>query len=504
MSALPDPRRPSWWPEDFDEWPRDRQEELLAATQALLPPLRLRYTPFVPTPKQRAFLLRDEIEAFYGGAAGPGKSTALLMAALQYCDVPGYSALLLRRTYQELALPGALMPKASEWLSGTGATWKGVEHTWTFPSLATLTFGYLQHSDDKYRYKGSEFSFIGFDELTEFDEDDFEYLFSRLRKPYSAAPSLTDGVTLNEIPLRMRSASNPGGPGHDWVQDRYVNPQTRAPDRVYVPALLTENPYLDREAYAANLMRLRGAERERLLRGDWGVIDQGDVFNVDLLREVEDWASPVAIVRYWDLAATEPHEGNKDPDYTTGARLELGSDGVITITDVKHVRLRPGAVERFVQDTAVEDGYHVRVFIEQDPGQAGKAQVHNYARLMPGVIVQPGLTKNQDKRTRALPAAAAIENGVLVINRWLRNLRTVKLEMRRFRGDKQQSGHDDIVDAITGGYTSLTQAGVQSHTSVSTVATAPTAAPAGPGAPVTARTPLSVAEMMAARVNRRG
>jgi predicted phage terminase large subunit-like protein len=151
-----------------------------------------------------------------------------------------------------------------------------------------------------------------------------------------------------------------------------------------------------------------------------------------------------------------------------------------------------------VQDTAIEDGHHVRVFIEQDPGQAGKAQVHNYARLMPGVIVKPGLTKNQDKRTRAIPAAAAMENGVLRINKWLPNLRTVKLELRRFRGDKTQSGHDDIVDTVTGGYTALTQAGVQSTTSVS--------GPAGRGGsttPVTQgpRPPASVAEMMARRIN---
>jgi predicted phage terminase large subunit-like protein len=209
---------------------------------------------------------------------------------------------------------------------------------------------------------------------------------------------------------------------------------------------------------------------------------------------VDDWAEPVAVVRYWDLAATEPHEGNKDPDYTTGTRLELGTDGYTTITDVKHVRLGPGAVERFVQDVAIADGYHVRVYIEQDPGQAGKAQVHNYARMMPGVQVKPGLTKNMDKRTRSQPAAGAFENRVLRINRYLTNLQTVLLELRRF---PNEGAHDDIVDTISGGYTSLTQGGFQSVTSVSSVATqGTTGGDAVEGPADLPRSPASVVEMM--------
>ena len=92
------------------------------------------------------------------------------MAALQYIDVPGYRALLFRRTFADLNLPGALMDRARDWLGGTPARWNAHDHVWTFPSGASLTFGYLETERDKYRYQSSELQYIGFDELTQFGE----------------------------------------------------------------------------------------------------------------------------------------------------------------------------------------------------------------------------------------------------------------------------------------------------------------------------------------------
>ena len=139
----------------------------------------------------------------YGGAAGGGKSSCLLMAALKYVHLPDYSAILFRRTYSDLSLPGALMDRANEWLRGTDAHWQDQKKTWTFPSGSTLTFGYLDNENAKYRYQGSNFDFVGWDELTQFTESQYRYLFSRLRRSAGS-----------DIPLRMRSASNPGGFGH--------------------------------------------------------------------------------------------------------------------------------------------------------------------------------------------------------------------------------------------------------------------------------------------------
>ncbi len=220
-----------------------------------------KYIPHVPSARQsEALRLYRTLEVFYGGAAGGGKSDWLLMAALQYVDEPGYSAILLRRTYTDLALPGALMDRAHAWLSGTDAHWNGDKRVWEFPSGATLTFGYLDHENDKYRYQSSEFQFIGFDEVTQFEETQYLYLFSRLRR-----------LAGSTVPLRMRAASSPDGIGFDWVKRRFI---TEGPGQgiCYVPARLEDNPYLDREEYEQSLEKLALGDPltyQRLREGSW-------------------------------------------------------------------------------------------------------------------------------------------------------------------------------------------------------------------------------------------
>jgi len=118
------------------------------------------YCPHTPTEKQKLFLSMDnEIEVMFGGAGGGGKSDALLMAALKYVHVPGYSALILRRTFKDLNLSGAIMDRAHDWLKGTDAKWNALDHRYRFPSGASLTFGHLHHEADKTNYKSAEFQF---------------------------------------------------------------------------------------------------------------------------------------------------------------------------------------------------------------------------------------------------------------------------------------------------------------------------------------------------------
>jgi Terminase large subunit, T4likevirus-type, N-terminal len=223
------------------------------------------YCPHLPTPKQAAFLALSGDEALYGGAAGGGKSDSLLMAALQFVHVPGYSALILRRSYADLALPNAIMDRAHQWLRGTTARWHAATKSFDFPSTAKLTFGYLQNSGDHHRYQGAEFQFCGFDELTQFQSFQYRYLFSRLRR--------LEGV---DIPIRMRGATNPGGVGHEWVKRRFI--LRKRWNRVFISAKLDENPYLDRDEYERSLRKLDSVTRARLLKGDWFVSSTGLVY----------------------------------------------------------------------------------------------------------------------------------------------------------------------------------------------------------------------------------
>lgn len=251
-----------------------------------------KFVPWEPHPKQKLFLdiENDEtfpqnqkvVECLFGGATGGAKSVALLMAALKYIHVPHYSALLLRRNYPDLKQEGGLMALAHEWLQKTSAKWNEVDKTWLFPSGAKLRFGYLETENDKFRYQGGEYHFVGFDELTQFTESQYKYLFSRVRKRESIP-----------VPLRMMGATNPGGVGGQWVYDRFI-PEDFKPAQAtdlqiwykeqsdghivaFVPSMLDDNPSLDREAYLQSLMQLDEITRQQYLNGDWQIQIRGDI-----------------------------------------------------------------------------------------------------------------------------------------------------------------------------------------------------------------------------------
>lgn len=274
------------------------------------------YIPHKPHPKQAAFLLYDDLEAFYGGAAGGGKSDALLMGALQYIDVPGYAALVMRRSYTDLALPGALMDRAHEWLKDTPAKWNRETHTYSFPSGASLTFGYIQTPADRFRYQSAEFQYIAWDEITEFPTDEaYLFMFSRLRKTNEM-----------DVPLRVRSASNPVGPGTGWVRKRFLEndpPASEGHRRLFLPATFEDNPSIDREAYLFSLRQLPEATQLRLIEGSWEAIDDAafpmfdpKIHVVPQMRAPEFWRKWEAM----DYGVTNPTAwlaAGLDPDANT-------------------------------------------------------------------------------------------------------------------------------------------------------------------------------------------
>jgi len=415
--------------------PAERDRLFVALTPRLTP-----YIHQSPTPPQAAFLLADELEVLFGGAAGPGKSSGLLMAALQYVDVPGYAALLLRRTYKDLSLPGALLDRSDQWLRSTDARWSPTEMTWVFPSGATLTFGHLNYEADKYQYQSAEFQFVGFDELTQFSETQYLYLFSRLRR-----------LIGSDVPIRMRTASNPGGAGHSWVRQRFID--SHSPDRLYIPARLRDNPYLDADSYVSSLQQLDPVTRARYLDGDWTIEHEGRMFSRAWFPIIDIAPVGLRTVRRWDLASTSKVEGN-DPDWTAGAKMSVDAQGRYYLLDVVRERMTPQGVERLIANTAALDGPEVPIVIEEEPGSSGKALVSYYQRMVLPRYAVRGVRMTGDKTTRAAPFASQAEAGNVSLVRgswnaaWLDEAEMFPL------GD-----HDDQLDASVGAWESLSGSG---------------------------------------------
>lgn len=231
-----------------------------------------------PQPKQAAFMARPEYEALYGGAAGGGKSDALVVEALRQVGIPHYKALIVRKTYPQLA---ELIDKSLNYYPRAypKARYNASAHTWNFPSGAKILFGSMQYTKDRTRYQGQAYDFIGFDELTHFTWDEYSYLFSRNR------PNGTG------TRVYIRASANPGGVGHGWVKERFVTagkPMTtiwedvtwRDPSgqehrarqsRIFVPSSVFDNPALlnNDPDYVRRLASMPEADRNALLYGDW-------------------------------------------------------------------------------------------------------------------------------------------------------------------------------------------------------------------------------------------
>jgi PBSX family phage terminase large subunit len=208
-----------------------------------------------PHPKQDRFVHLTCPEALYGGAGGGGKSTALLKCCAKYVTQPKFSALIVRRTHKELVKSGALMDRAHLWWDRTEAVWSAGNKCWTFPSGATIEFGYFDHWTDRNQYMSAQWNLVCFDELTQFPEDHYTFLFTRIRRdPDSAIPSM------------MRAATNPGNIGHEWVMRRFMAEEN--PDRVFIQANFRDNPAIDHEDYERNLM-LSDVITRRQMMGEW-------------------------------------------------------------------------------------------------------------------------------------------------------------------------------------------------------------------------------------------
>lgn len=244
-----------------------------------------------PQKRQAEFQSRPEYECLYGGAAGGGKSDALLAEALRQVHIPHYRAIIFRKTYPEIAdlvdrsydIYKAAYPKAE---------YNDSKHCWKFPSGAKIYFGSMQHKKDRKKFAGRHYDFVAFDELTHFEWDEYSFMFSRNRP--SKSPKSNEKTR-----VYIRATTNPGSIGHGWVKERFITVAppmttvveefditmpsgevvTKTRDRVFVPATIFDNQELlnNDPNYIASLAMLPEADRDALLYGSWDSFD-GQVF----------------------------------------------------------------------------------------------------------------------------------------------------------------------------------------------------------------------------------
>ena len=463
---------------------------------------------------QAAFLSTTADVALYGGAAGSGKSYALLLQPLAHVNNPAFGAIIFRRTNPQIFNEGALWDVASKVYprDGIGARPRVARAEWVFPSGAKVRFAHLEYEKSKKEWDGSQIAFIGFDELTSFTATMFWYMLSRNRstcgiRPYIRATCNPDADSwvaelvswwINQetgYPLPERS-----GLLRWFVRDsgkllwfdtkreaaRHMVKAGMTPEKAvsvpksftFIPGKLEDNPVLETvdPGYRANLMAMELVEKERLLGGNWKIRPKAGLkFPRDKWR-LYDEAPPASkftrLIRFWDKAGTEAGVGARTAGGLMGMLDEkFAKDAnlpIFWVLDVVAERWNDNDREANMKLTAhLDKGRwgHVRIGCEQEPGSGGKHSAHVTIVNLAGFdVFAERATTNKSARWSPLAAQQQAGNVGLVKGEWdwpgaITELDALSGDSRTAYGDYQ--GLDDgklkdIADALSGAFKHLT------------------------------------------------
>lgn len=429
---------------------------------------------------QEDFLLSDADIVIFGGQAGGGKSYGLLLEAARHIDIPTFQAVIFRREFTEVAAAGGLWDSAKEiypWLGGRPSENR---YQYKFPSGAKISFAHMQHEDDRLKWQGSQIPMIGFDELTTFTWRQFSFMLSRNRStcgvpPYIRATCNPDpdhflrkliswwidddtGLSIRERSGVIRWFVNLDDELH-WA-DTPDELTTRFPGSIpksltFINSTVFDNRILMREnpEYLANLQALPKIDRERLLRGNWNArATAGMYFQRHWFEIVEAAPSYGQEIRYWDRAATDADSKDADKSsWTAGVKIRKHPGGIYYVTDMCRFQGSPHQVEQTIRQVASQDGPGVLVGIEQDPGQAGKAEALFQVRSLTGYNARVNPV-HESKGVRAKPVSAQAEAGNVKLVRGMWNEAFLN-ELQNFDGT--ESCTSDQVDALSGAFMML-------------------------------------------------
>lgn len=436
---------------------------------------------------QTKFMSTDADICIYGGAAGGGKTFALLLECIRHKDVKGFGAVLFRENNIQITAEGGLWDTSQliyNQIEGAISK-KTPSLQWIFPSGAKIGFAHLDREEDVHAWQGSQICLICFDELTHFSQSQFIYMLSRNRSVCGVAPYVratcnpdADSWVAKFIawwidqdtgyPIMERSGvvrymcvkDNKiyQGASKEELIEKYGVEEIDCKSITFIASTVYDNKALleTNPQYLSNLKSLTEVDKERLLFGNWKIkASSGKYFTraqikaENLLTEVPK--DIIKWVRAWDLAATE--EGNGDADYTSGVLIGKRKDGRAVILDVINVRLNASNVEELIKSTSKADrakyGFLYTVRIPQDPGQAGKDQAQHHMKMLSGYDVKIHPITGS-KETRATPFAAQWQHGNVdvLIAEWNDEYFS---QMESF----PESKHDDMVDASSDAFNEL-------------------------------------------------
>lgn len=457
-----------------------------AALRAGVPRRAVSHESIVDLPRpqpgpQETFLSSDADIVIFGGAAGGGKTWALLMQPLKHMDNAQFGGVIFRRTSPQIRNQGGLWDESVQIYPLLNAEPRQTVLEWRFPSGAKLKFAHLQYDLDVHDWQGAQVPFIGFDQLEHFSASQFWYMFSRNRSTCGVHPYIRATVNPDAdswvadliawwidqdtgYPIEERSGVVRWFIRRDnelvWADTREDltkdAPEEEPKSLTFIPAKLTDNTVLMEKdpGYLANLRALSFVDRERLLGGNWKIVaTAGKIFNRAWFEIVDAVPAGGQEVRFWDLAATEKKmlaktSGANDPDFTAGNKMKV-VHGIYYVLDAIAEQIGPTEADNLIKNTASQDKKGCAVRWEIEGGASGVRDNLHLVQLLAGYDCA-GVRPEGDKIVRAKPFAAQAEAGNVKLlrgewnNRWLNHMH-----------GQPELPHDDEMDAASGAFNEL-------------------------------------------------
>lgn len=440
---------------------------------------------------QSVFLESPADIAIYGGAAGGGKSFALLLECLRNVRTKNFGAVIFRKSFPQITMTGGLWDEAEKIFPMVGGIGLRYRMEFLFPSGAKVTFAHMATDQDRTKYDGAQIPLIGFDQLEHFTERQWWYMLSRNRSTCGVTPYIRatcnpspdswlarmlswwiDQETGYFIPERSGIVRWFMKTGDDLIWGRSENelikkyPGSLPKSFTFIGASVYDNKILlsENPEYLSNLNALPFVEKERLLRGNWKIKPAaGNLYNRAWFEIVPAAPAGGTLCRFWDFAATQKKQAKDDPDFTAGVMIRF-VNGIYYVEHCLAFQESPVKTDQIFynqisQDVAYAKRTGARLLIrwEQEGGSAG---IRESARLMQEISKRvkaancKGCHPTQDKILRAKPFSSQANGGNIKVVEgdwnevWLNHMH-----------NQPDLPHDDICDGTTGAFNELGQTG---------------------------------------------